>query len=178
MSDHVRARRDAPAYVTKALRALFSKVFVASDWEWGLEVALAYPDLTIVTFEGDRFASTGWRVASGRAVVTKASVEDAATAAAEAQHGIAPRRHRLDEADAALAVSLQNVQLAATALAAARSDDQRVRAERERLDAEGDELVHVIDTLSRDVADLASQIFIVDMELVAQREQLPGWSSP
>ncbi|MCU1363086.1 MAG: smc [Acidimicrobiaceae bacterium] len=174
LSDHVRARREAPPYVTKVLGALFSKVFVASDWEWGLEVALAYPDLIIVTFEGDRFASTGWRVASGRAVVTKGSVDEAAEAAATAQREIAPRRRRLNEADSALATSLQNFHDAANALGEARSDDERVRAELERLNAEGDELVKVIDTLSRDVGDLASQILIVDVELVAQREQLPG----
>jgi chromosome segregation protein len=173
LSDHVRARRDAPPYVAKVLGALFSKVFVASDWEWGLEVALAYPDLTIVTFDGDRFAATGWRVASGRAVVTRGSVDDAVAAAAEAQRDVAPHQRRLDEAEAALATSLQNFHAAANALADARSDEARLRADAERLHLEGDELVGVIETLSADVANLASQILVVEVELAAQREELP-----
>jgi chromosome segregation protein len=172
--DHVRARRGAPGHVKRVLDALFSNVFVASDWEWGLEVALAYPDLTIVTFEGDRFASTGWRVASGRAVVTLSSVDDAAAAAEAAQRDVVPCRQRVAEAEESLAASLIRFNAASTALAEARSDDDRVRADTERLALEGDALLTVIETLSRDVADVASQILIVDVELVAQREQLPA----
>jgi chromosome segregation protein len=174
LREHVRARRDAPAHVTRVLDALFSNVFVASDWEWGLEVALAYPDLTIVTFEGDRFASTGWRVASGRAVVTRSSVDDAVAAAEHAQHEVEPVRRRLEEAESSLAASLEYFNTAAATLAEVRSGDERVKADAERFALEGDALVDTVETLSRDVGDLASQILIVDVELVAQREQLPA----
>jgi chromosome segregation protein len=174
LREHVRARRDAPAHVTRVLDALFSNVFVASDWEWGLEVALAYPDLTIVTFEGDRFASTGWRVASGRAVVTRSSVDDAVAAAEHAQREVEPVRRRLEEAESSLAASLEYFNTAAATLAEVRSGDERVKADAERFALEGDALVDTVETLSRDVGDLASQILIVDVELVAQREQLPA----
>ena len=49
-----------------------------------LDVALANPDLIIVTPEGDRFASTGWRAAAGRSIVTRTSVDDAMAEAARA----------------------------------------------------------------------------------------------
>jgi chromosome segregation protein len=174
LREHVRARRDAPAHVTRVLDALFANVFVASDWEWGLEVALAYPDFTIVTFEGDRFAASGWRVASGRAVVTRSSVEEADAAAANAQLGLEPRRRRLEETERSLAAALENVSAAVTTLAETRSDEERLQSDLARFDAEGGALVDAIETLSRDVADLASQILIIDVELVAQREQLPS----
>jgi chromosome segregation protein len=171
--EHVRARGDAPAHVTRVLDALFSNVFVASDWEWGIEVALAYPEFTVVTFEGDRFAPSGWRVASGRAVVTKSSVDEAVEVASAAQDELKPRRQRLEEAESALGAALERFNVASSALAEARSDEERVRADHERFALEGDALVETVETLSCDVADLASQILIVDVELVAQREQLP-----
>ena len=60
-----RSAPDAPrAHVERVLDALFARAFVASDWEVGVEVAIDHPDLVIVTDEGDRFAATGWRVAS------------------------------------------------------------------------------------------------------------------
>ncbi len=171
--EHVRARRDAPSHVTRVLDALFSTVFVASDWEWGIEVALAYPDLTIVTFEGDRFAASGWRVASGRAVVTKSSVDEAVAAALKAQSELQPRRQHLVHSESALGAASERLKVASTALIEARNDEERIKADLERFAFEGDALVETVETLSRDVADLASQILIVDAELVTQREQLP-----
>ncbi len=97
LRDSVRARADAPAHVTRVLDALFSRAFVADDWESGIEVALANPDLVIVTDEGDRFASSGWRVASGRAVVTRRTVDEASQAAAAAAAAVGPLREGRDE---------------------------------------------------------------------------------
>src|SRR5665213_2260658 len=96
----VRARRKAPAHVTRVLDALFSRAFIASDWETGMDVALANPELIIVTRDGDRFASSGWRIASGRAVVTRSAVEESQAAAREATNAVAPVRERRKSADA------------------------------------------------------------------------------
>ena len=93
----VRARRKAPAHVTRVLDALFSRAFIASDWETGMDVALANPELIIVTRDGDRFASSGWRIASGRAVVTRSAVEEAQAAAREATNAVTPVRERTKE---------------------------------------------------------------------------------
>ncbi len=87
--DLVRPRVDAPKHVATVLDALFARAFVAVDWESGIDLAVAHPDLVIVTNDGDRFAASGWRVASGRAVVTRAAVE-AASAAAEAAASALP----------------------------------------------------------------------------------------
>src|ERR1019366_1332209 len=94
----VRARRGAPAHVTRVLDALFSRAFVADGFENGIDVAVAHPDLVIVTREGDLFASSGWRVASGRALVTRATVDEAALAAASAVAEVEPRRVARDGA--------------------------------------------------------------------------------
>jgi chromosome segregation protein len=170
----VRARRDAPGHVARVLDALLSRAFVASDWESGIEVAIANPDLVVVTLEGDRFASSGWRVASGLAMVTRSTVEQAREDAERASRELVPLRQRLVDADAALAVALQRFNLATSALATARGDDERLVGEIARLSLEGDELTETIERLSIDVADVAVQIQTVDVDLVAVRTQLPA----
>ena len=87
--------------MTRVLDALFSRAFIAADWETGMDVALANPELIIVTRDGDRFASSGWRIASGRAVVTRSAVEESQAAAREATDAVAPVRERRKVADAA-----------------------------------------------------------------------------
>jgi len=85
LRQHVTASAGAPADVTRVLDALFARAFVASDWEAALDVAISHPDLIVVTPEGDRFASTGWRAASGRSVVTRSSVDEAQAEARRAE---------------------------------------------------------------------------------------------
>ena len=173
----VRARRSAPAHVARVLDALFSRAFIAGDWESGIEVALANPDLVIVTPEGDRFASSGWRVASGRAVVTRLTVDEASSAAEEAARNLTPLRQRRDEMDLALGVALERFNVATSTLANARSDDERSKGEIERLSLEAIELVIVIETLSTDLADLTEQILTVEEDVLAQRGRLSGFES-
>jgi len=169
----VRARRGAPAHVDRVLDALFSRAFVASDWEVGIEVALVNPDLVIVTDEGDRFASSGWRVASGRAVVTRHNVDEAEESSKAAARELELLRRARDEAEMALGASLERFNVATSTLANARNEDARLETELDRLALESDELVDTIGTLSSDVTDVAEQILTVDADLVTQREQLP-----
>jgi chromosome segregation protein len=170
----VRARAGAPEHVTRVLDALLSRAFVASDWESGIDVALANPDLVIVTLEGDRFASSGWRVSSGRAVVTRSTVDEAHGAAQEAADDLVALRQRFEETNAAQKIALERFNAATRALAVARREDERLRDEIERFSLESDALVDTIDTLSADVADVAEQILTVDAELLPHREQLPS----
>ena len=46
-------------------------------WSEAIDLALARPDLVVVTREGDRFSPTGWRVRASGGVVTAALVEEA-----------------------------------------------------------------------------------------------------
>jgi chromosome segregation protein len=54
-------------------------------WSEAIDVALARPDLVVVTREGDRFSSTGWRVRAAGAVVTAELVDEARARAEAAQ---------------------------------------------------------------------------------------------
>ena len=169
----VRARRKAPAHVTRVLDALFARAFVAGDWETGMDVALANPDLIIVTRDGDRFASSGWRIASGRAVVTRSAVEEAQSAAREATNAVAPVRERRKGADAAAIDARQLLNRATSREAQTLAEAERLEGEERRLAALIDQLTSAEETLSDDLAELTEQIVTNDGELFNLREQLP-----
>jgi len=170
----VRARAGAPAHVTRVLDALFSRAFVVSDWESGIDVAVSNPDLVIVTREGDRFAASGWRVASGRALVTRSTVDEANLAASEAHAALAPIRARRDECDQRAVVARQRLNHAATAHAQAEAQVASTSRDIERTETTLAELAVAIESLSSDVGELAAQIVELDDELATLLEELPA----
>ncbi len=174
LREFTRARADAPAQATWALQVLVGKAFVAQDWESALEVALANPDLTIVTNDGDRFAPGGWRLASGEKLVSSRTVSDARGAASDAHDELTHTRERRERAEDEYGVATARVVLATTRASDALAEVQRLRREIERLSRESDELVHLSESANEEAADLAGQIITVDVELLTQRELLPN----
>jgi chromosome segregation protein len=170
----VHARRTAPAHVTRVLDALFARAFVASDWETGMDIALANPELIIVTRDGDRFATSGWRIASGRAVVTRSAVEESQNAAQEAIAAVAPVRERRKNADATAIEARQLLNRATSREAQAHAELDRLEGEERRLKSLIDELTSGEVTLGQDLAELTEQIVTNDGELLKLREQLPS----
>jgi chromosome segregation protein len=169
----VRARRGAPGHVNRVLDTLFSRAFVASDWESGADVALANPALTIVTLEGDRFAPSGWRTGSGRAVVTRLSVDEAKSAAETAQDQLLGLHGRFDDAEDDLTVAAERLRAAEVLVAQIRSDADRLASLLERLERDGDALVKEIEIVETELGDLTGQLQTLDEELLVQRERLP-----
>ena len=170
----VRARDRAPQHVTRVLDTLFSRAFVASDWESGIEVAVANPDLTIVTMDGDRFSSSGWRVASGRAVVTRATVDEAEAVASAAESALTSLREHRDQADENLTAALEQHHVATAAIVHVRGEIERLRGDVERLKLDGDQLTITMATLREDAEELVSQRRALSEELNAVREALPA----
>ena len=169
----VRGRSSAPRHVTRVLDSLFARAFVADDWESGIEVAVANPELVIVTRDGDRFASSGWRVASGRAVVTRSTVESAQVAAALALDDVAPLRLARDTADAAAVDARQRLNRASTSLAEARAEWDRLTGEVVRVDRHIAEAQPSIDSLVDEFDRLEIQCLAIEDELSALRSTLP-----
>jgi chromosome segregation protein len=170
----VRARAGAPEHVTRVLDGLFSRAFVANDWESGIEVAVANPELVIVTRDGDRFASSGWRVASGRTVVTRSTVEEAQRAASEAQDGVAPIRTRRGEADQAAVSARQRLNRANTSHAQAEAELTRFNREIERLAQAINELALSVESLTNEVVELEGQIVALAQELTTLQGEVPA----
>jgi chromosome segregation protein len=125
-------------------RLLRSTVVVDGGWEEGLSVALANPDLVVVTSDGDRLDGRGAWHAGGSAIgATPAAVEEARRQAAEAtsrrdgaEVALAEARTTLEEArrwEAAgdKALDSHRARQAAVAVAAERLATERAEAEAE-----------------------------------------------
>ena len=99
---HVSLRAGAPRSAEGVLDRLFGSAVRMGSLEDALDLALDRPELVVVTPEGDRFSSSGWRVSAGAGVVTAAAVErstlEAADARAEATQKIDARRAADDAA--------------------------------------------------------------------------------
>jgi chromosome segregation protein len=169
----VRARSNAPEHVTRVLDALFSRAFVAANWESGIEVAIANPDLVVVTREGDRFASSGWRVASGRALVTRSTIEEANASAREAQGALEPILERQRTCEAAAVEARQRLNRANTSVAKTEAQRFQLDADLQRLGDELEELASRVESLTSEVGELAGQIVELDDELATLRAEIP-----
>ncbi len=78
---HVRSRLPAGEAL---LDRLLGHAFAVTSWDEALELAVARPDLVVVTSDGDRFAGGLWRTGAGSAGATGAALAEAEAAAAAA----------------------------------------------------------------------------------------------
>jgi chromosome segregation protein len=78
-------------------------VLVDAGWRTALEIALANPDLTVLTPGGDRLGGVGpWRISAGTgAAVTQAAYEEAVAQSATAEVARAEAAHAVERARAA-----------------------------------------------------------------------------
>lgn len=169
----VRARSGAPDHVTRVLDALFARAFVAPDWQVGVEIAAQNPDLVIVTSDGDRFASSGWRVASGRALVTRSTVEDAERAAEAAQRALEPIRSNVVVTDEDAKQARQRLTRATTAYAQAEANVERREREVVRLTLECEELATRLVQLRDEATAIQDQLAPLVAELATLQNVLP-----
>jgi chromosome segregation protein len=171
---HVRARATAPDHVGRVLDALLARAFVAADWQSAVEVAVAHPEVVVVTRDGDRFAASGWRLASGRSIITRSTVEEAQRSASEANDALEPmgRARQRAQENATTARTAFN---AATA-AAIQATAQRERAEREvaRWSDQARELTERIAALELDVTTTANERAALEVELTAVVAAIPS----
>ena len=170
----VRARAGAPAHVTRVLDALFTRAFVTENWQDGIDVAVAHPDLVVVTREGDRFAASGWRVASGRAVVTRATVDEAQRAARVAADELAPCREARRGAEVALEQARARVAHATTAQTRAEAEVERHGREIARLRQDVTTFEGRVATLGAEVEIAAGECRVLEEELGELRGRLPA----
>ena len=87
LRSHVRARSGAhETQVNRLLDVLLSRVVYVPSWSEAVEAALAHPEITVVTGDGDRFASSGLRV--GTSKVTQSALEEAVRRAQRATEAL------------------------------------------------------------------------------------------
>ncbi len=89
---HVRGRDDA---VDRLLDTLLGGAVLAPSWSEAIDLALAHPHAVVVTAEGDRFGTAGWRIGAGSTGATAAALDEAIEKAAAS-------KAELDARDAAV----------------------------------------------------------------------------
>jgi len=158
---HVRPRRggrDFPGLDTVLDTLLHGSCCALRGWSEAIDLALSRPDLVVVTREGDRFSSTGWRVRAGSGVVTAAVVDEARDRADTARVEAA----RAGEERAAARVEVEATR--ESAAEAVRADDrnevahQAARVGRQRVTGDRDLLGTELEEIRRNRAELEDRI--------------------
>ncbi|MGY6502056.1 MAG: chromosome segregation protein SMC [Acidimicrobiales bacterium] len=119
-------------------------VAVDGGWADAVDIALAHPGTVVVTRDGDRFGSSGWRIGVAGSGATRAALDEASS--------------HVDQAAADLARAVEVVSAAEADVAAARTVEAEVAKE---LDANDGTLSAAGDTLQRvetERRDVATQV--------------------
>ncbi len=169
LRDHVRPRsggglRDVGDVegVAGVLDVLIGRAVTVGGWERAIDLSLDRPELVVVTREGDRFASSGWRVRSTQRLVTAAAVEaaqrgalEAAVVADEAAMDLKGARAEVEAGRRSVAELEREVGRCAAAKAAIEGRVERDRVEQRRVAAELSESREALaQARSRAAADL------------------------
>lgn len=171
---HIRA---ADERVSGVLDSLLAKaVVVDGAWTAALDLALAYPELVVVTKAGDRFAGSGWRAGAGSSGATGAALLEATEAAAHSHQVAIETRTAADAARAA-------VQQRRATLKDLRATEQRLVAEHQQRVNQLNTARNSLPRFASDRADVSSELssltqqadevrarIIVDAERIAELE--------
>lgn len=173
MRSHVRARGVHPGVVVDdVLDALVGRAVRVEAWEDAVDLALARPDLVVVTSSGDRFADAAWRVRSSYGVLTTGAVSEAQRRAEEAA---ADAEHAAGELSVARAAAER---ARGEALAAGREVERHgavrggLAAERERALQERGRLHAELEEVRGSREDAASHLAGDNEELTGLEERL------
>jgi chromosome segregation protein len=158
---HVSMRPGAPRSAEGVLDRLFGSAVRVETLEAAIDLALDRPELVVVTPEGDRFSSSGWRVSAGAGVVTAVAVERAATEAKAATEESARRSELRRSARQAASEAAEVVAAAARA------------ADRGAADLEARQValragVEALERLAEELAEVAAKI--VEAEAAVDEE--------
>ena len=190
LRDVVRPRHDVVDDVALALDRLLATAFCVDALDAAVDLAIARPDLIVVTTAGDRLATSGWRAAAGSAVVTRAAVQSAfeqaasdAAAAAAAEAALREARASLESARARVAVATDALGTARSSCSSTATQLSSFEAERVWCDEELGEVSVLLDAAAadttRDEDDLAAVVALLPgLEDAASRAaERSGWAS-
>ena len=186
---HVRPRTGGRTY--PGLDAVLDTLLAGSccartGWSEAIDLALSRPDLVVVTRDGDRFSSAGWRVRAGGGVVTAAVVDEARARAdlgrEESARAADERGRARGEVDATREAATESIRADdrnEVAHQAARAGRLRVSADRDLLAGELEELrgtrAELDGRIERDaarVAELVSEMPALERERSVAAERM------
>ncbi|MEZ5262114.1 MAG: chromosome segregation protein SMC [Acidimicrobiales bacterium] len=149
---HVRGRSAAVDALLDHLLA--GAVRVSGSWSDALTVAVAHPQLVVVTDQGDRFGPQGWRVGTAATGVTGAMLDDARRQVEEAAGLLDPARQRLDHARQAAKASRSAFEQAVRAADEHANRRRAALAAQQRAEKARSELQRDLQTVLNQVASL------------------------
>ncbi|HZT53532.1 MAG TPA: hypothetical protein VE995_04045, partial [Gaiellaceae bacterium] len=177
---HVRPRL---AVLQGALDRLLAGVVVAGDWLAAVDIALAHPDLVVVTPAGDRLSAAGWVVRAGGARAAAVAAEEARSQAAQAAAeaitagaALEQARARARQTTGELSALQRRAERLAEQLQSARATRARVEADLARLHDESEEAARhraaVAERVEHDAADLTRlEARVAELEAAAEAAQ-------
>ena len=181
VAPHVRSGRPG---VAGLLEALVGNAVRVDSVDEAIDVALAHPELVVVTPDGDRFAANGWRIGAAAGGATASALTDAeeqALAASQAfavasrvEAGAKQALGAARELEAALSRRLDqndaHFTAASEGLARALGQRREFQAELEGLDRSVVELQQHIERERRQVAELEAVLPALDADEQAEAE--------
>ncbi len=168
---HVRS--DSPAVVSLLDRMLQTSVMVPSGWAGAIEVHLRYPYLVVLTADGDRFSSAGWRTGgtAGKTVDEARSMAgEASRFEARAKEALASAKGRLSAARAEEEEAVRELDRGESRWATAASQLEQVRLELGETEAD-------VNLLASQWEQLSARITHEEVQLAGWQEALPGLES-
>lgn len=176
--------RSGRADVAQLLDYLIGDAICVEEMSAAVEVALAAPNLTVVTRGGDRLGPTGWRVGAAGSGVTAAALADAQQSDAElsaqmdrvrtemrtAEEQLARLRTVETELVARLDANDARFMAASDVLTRAQTERREADAERERLEASVTDLRGHVDSQRERIASLETLLPDLDADENAERE--------
>jgi chromosome segregation protein len=170
VGDHVRARLPG---VERLLRQLLAGAVAVCDGGWAaaLDAAIAWPELTVVTPAGDRFAPSGWRTGTSGAGVTGAALDDAREQIRVAAGRLGQAKGEADAAEAAARVAGSEAEDAARQLEANAARLGGAIEAVARLEAQRREVAAEAEAIRRHVAEVAGRLDR-EVERMAELDEL------
>jgi chromosome segregation protein len=183
--ERVRPRvRSDRSDVSALLDYLIGDATCVDEMSAAVEMALAAPDLTVVTRGGDRLGPTGWRVGAAGSGVTAAALADAQQSQAEllaqmesvqtemrsAEEQLARLRAAETELLARLDANDARFMAASEVLTRAQTERREAEAERERLELSATDLRAHVESQRARIASLETLLPDLDADENAERE--------
>ena len=171
--DHVRAHASSNRVeIESLLDTLLGGALRVKEWSAAVDGALEHPEAVVVTDEGDRFATSGWRLGTAGGGATAAALEEAVEraghAAAELERSDAALRSARTEAQAAqqaeadltrrLDANDARFTAAAEALARVQGDRREAATEIETIGRSVEEATERLDRERNRILDLESLV--------------------
>ncbi len=152
---HVRSSVDG---VELLLDSLIGSACAFDHWPEALDAALVYPTAVIVTREGDRFGSTGWRVGVPRAGATGTALEEAIRQAEDAIAAVHAAAADVDRQRSLLDAARRERDGATSRLDEARSAVEASRTEVATAERSQRELVVELEGVRRHLDELSDRL--------------------